>query len=309
MKKILLYFVLFELNFSTVHTAVNHIAIDSIGKELEECERLCSSAVTQVQKEGYLQKSVLYLSQAINLSKSNLDDNVTESKEEIVDVDAVDNVVNEAAWNFVQAKIKGASHEDIDDFSKKLPVINQEKCSFLEYLIKRHVKCCVEAIHKIMWSYYLKKLILSQKCYNYYHSLTKKDNPLEKRKEGYFGLAAYYLNGVINDARGQTPLSETHNSNLKTASRNFIVAFNYLDRTFDKVKKYKEVDKYFSKKCFIDLYDEIQVKYYDFANAIQQAAQQARLSIFQITEDHIFKLMLKVYFGVDYKEGWWCLIM
>lgn len=258
-------------------------------------------------KKGYLWCAAYYINEAIQ---------VREGKNSELSLDLL---LYDAATNLCSAKKLMTGLEEIDTYfsTNRYFESSSEYKSFSSYLLDNRrpnasdsqdndLTITVEDTKKAIWDYYLKNRTLDKE---YFESLIKSDNPLEKRKEGYFGLAAYYLNGVINDARGQTSLSETHNSNLKTASGNFIVAFNYLDRTFDKVKKYKEVDKYFSKKCFIDLYDEIQVKYYDFANAIQQAAQQARLSIFQITEDHIFKLMLKVYFGVDYKEGWWCLIM
>lgn len=287
MKKILLYITFFCLDAYSMNT--NNIR--ELMTELTKYQTLCNIIDRDV--EGYFGIAACYVKEAIQVRKG---------KDSELSLNLL---LDNATQNFLQARQNMSDPDDIDTyFSKNIySENNTEYISFLSYLKSNNLtKCTVEDTKKAIWGCYLKNQLLDKE---YYESLLAESNPIEKRKEGYFGLAAYYLNSVINDARGQTSLSETHNSNLKTASGNFIVAFRYLENTFDEVKKYEEVEEYFSQKIqFLDS-EDIKVKHCDFGYAIQQE----KLSISEITDDHIFKLMLKVYFGIDYKEGWGCLIM
>lgn len=144
MKKILSFFVLFDLNFFTVYATVNHIAMESIQQEFAAC----NSIMTKDQKEEYLQRSVWLLNQAINL----------------LDKDKALENLDKAAWDLVRARIKGADLEDIDKyFSQKLPslpsIIDEKSyTSFGEYLTENHTKCRVADIRGAMIKCYLPTL-------------------------------------------------------------------------------------------------------------------------------------------------------
>lgn len=149
MKKILSFFVLFDLNFFTVYATVNHIAMESIQKEFAACNSICSAVITKDQKEEYLQRSVWLLNQAINL----------------LDKDKALENLDKAAWDLVRARIKGADPKDIDRyFSQKLPSLpsiidGKSYISFAEYLTKRNTKCRVADIRDAMIKCYLPTLL------------------------------------------------------------------------------------------------------------------------------------------------------
>lgn len=146
MKKILSFFVLFDLNFFTVYATVNHIAMESIQQEFAAC----NSIMTKDQKEGYLRRSAWYLNQAINL----LDE------DKVLDEDKALENLDKAAWDLVRARIKGADPKDIDRYFLRKPSIIDGKSyiSFAEYLTKRHTKCRVADIRGAMIKCYLPTL-------------------------------------------------------------------------------------------------------------------------------------------------------
>lgn len=144
MRKILLYFVLFYLNFCNVNAVT-----DPIQEEFEQCERLCQSVITSEQKEGYLRKSAWYLNRAIDLAQK-----PNTSNEEIMDE------LNDAAWNFVQARIKVVSLEEIGQyFSRRMPFTDGESrmIDFGAYLKNNNIGCCTEDIRNAMIACYFKK--------------------------------------------------------------------------------------------------------------------------------------------------------